>query len=296
MGIESFAEDIKKGVKKRLGKGYDVTVRRVDKNNGVICTGLCVMENNATVSPVIYIDSHYDKYKNGDATPADAVDYVANACRGKRPALDMRHFLNYESVKSSIVYKLINTDKNRELLKDLPHVEFLDLSIVFQCMVVNEEVGTATILIHNAHTKLWGVSVEELHRAAEENTPRLRGYELKTMKQILCEVMREEELPEDFECGVPVYVLTNRYRIEGAGCILYPHLLKDFSDSIGSNFHIMPSSTHEVLLLPAENVDDSGEIRQIIREVNDTQILDEEILSYSLYYYDRDKDEVRVCG
>lgn len=294
MGIDSFAEDVKEDVEKRLGKGYNVTVHRVDKNNGVIYTGLCVTKDNVSVSPVIYIDSHYDRYKEGHAISADTAAYVTNICRGKRPAVDMRYFLNYESVRSSIVYKLINTDKNRELLKDLPHVEFLDLSIVFQCMVENEEIGTATILIHNAHLKLWGVSVEELHRSAKVNTPKLRGYELKSMKQMLCEVMHEEDLPEDFECRVPLYVLTNKYRIEGAGCILYPYLLKDFSDSVGESFYIILSSVHEALFLPADNTDDSEELREMIRAVNDTQLLEEEILSYSLYYYDRELDGVRI--
>ena len=176
MGIEHFAEDVKENVKKKLGKGYEVTVRKVEKNNGVVSTGLCVSEDRASLSPMIYMDSHYDSYKKGNTTPAHTADYVADACRKKRPKVDMRRFLTYEGVKDSIVYKLINTDANRASLEDLPHLEFLDLSIVFQCLVEDVKRGMATILIHNAHPKLWGVSVEELHSAAVRNTPKLLGY------------------------------------------------------------------------------------------------------------------------
>lgn len=304
MEISSFAEDVKESVKEKLGKGYHVKVCRVDKNNGVTYTGLCVTNDDASVSPVIYIDSCYDTYKKGDTTLADAADYVADICRIKRPKVDMRYFLNYESVKGSIVYKLINTDKNRELLADLPHMEFLDLSIVFQCVVENKEIGTATILIHNAHLKLWGVSVEELYKEAVKNTPRLREYELKNMKEMLSEAMQEkvsgESIDRDdymggLEYSIPMYVLSNRRRIDGAACILYPFLLRDFSKTIGGSFYIIPSSVHEVLLLPTDNTDNCGEIREMIREVNDTQVMEEEILSYSLYYYDAEVDEVRVC-
>ena len=295
MEIESFAEEVKKDVIKRLGKGYHVTVRRVDKNNGVVCTGLCVKENDESVSPVVYIDSHYDRYKKGDATPADAADYVARTCRRKRPAVDIRKFLDYKNVKGRIVYKLINTDKNRELLEDVPHREFLDLSIVFECLVKNDETETSSILIHNAHAKLWGVSVEDLYEAASQNTPKLRGYELKSMKQVISEIMQRGNITEECTDSIPLYVLTNRNRIEGAACILYTRLLKDFSNALGGNYYIIPSSIHEVLLLPADNTDDSSKIREMIGEVNDTQLIDEEILSYSLYYYDRDKDEVWVC-
>lgn len=305
MGIDSFAENVKENVKEKLGNGWNVAVRKVDKNNGVTYTGLCVTRDGESVSPVVYINDYYDTYKNGDATPADAADYVADVCRRKRQTVDMRYFLNYGNIRSSIVYILVNTDKNREILKDLPHIEFLDLSIVFQCMIENQELGTATILIHNAHTKLWGVSEEELYKAAAENTPRLRGYEIKSMKEMLCEIMRREKAGEKLECdepveefgnGIPMYVLSNRYRIEGAACILYPNLLKDFSRSVGGGFYIIPSSIHEVLFIPADNMDNGAEIREIIKEINDTQLMEEEILSYSLYYYDAESDEVRICG
>ena len=304
MEIDSFAENVKESVKEKLGKGYNVTVRKVDKNNGVTYTGLCVTKDDASVSPVVYINNHYDTYKKGDTTPAEAADYVADVCRKKRHRIDMRHFLNYGSVRDSIVYMLINTDKNREALEDIPHMEFLDLSIVFQCMVESQEIGTATILIHNAHTKLWGVSAEELYRAATENTPRLRSYELKGMKEMLCEIMQKEKAAERFDCeelveeleyGIPMYVLSNKYRSEGAACILYPDLLKDFSYSIGGSFYIIPSSIHEVLLIPADSIDNSEELREIIKEVNDTQLIEEEILSYSLYYYDAEMEKIRVC-
>lgn len=295
MGIERFAQDVKEDVKKRLGKGYEVTVHKVDRNNGVIRTGLCVKEDKAALSPVIYIDSHYDSYKKGRSTSADAADYVADVCKRKRPVVDIRRFLNYEGVKDSIVYKLVNTDKNRELLEDLPHLEFLDLSIVFQYLVEDGKTGTATILIHNAHAKLWGVSVEELHSAAVRNTPRLRGYEIKSMKQMLFETRQREASDKESEYDVPLYVLTNRHRTDGSVCILYPRLLKDFSDAAGSSFYIIPSSLHEVLLLPVNNTDKSAEIREMIREVNDTQLIQEEILSYSLYYYDREMDEIRIA-
>lgn len=305
MGIDSFAENVKENVKEKLGNGWNVTVRKVDKNNGVTYTGLCVTRDGESVSPVVYINNYYDTYKNGDATPADAADYVTDVCRRKRHTVDMKYLLNYGNVRSSIVYKLVNTDKNREILKDLPHIEFLDLSIVFQCMIENQELGMATVLIHNVHTKLWGVSEEELYKAATENTPRLRGYEIKSMKEMLCEIMQRENAGERFECdepmekfgnGIPMYVLSNRYRSEGAACILYPDILKDFSDAAGSGFYIIPSSIHEVLLLPADNAEGCEGIREIIREINDTQVMEEDILSYSLYYYDAQEGEVKVCG
>ena len=120
-----------------------------------------------------------------------------------------------------------------------------------------------------------------------EDTPTV----FEDMKQMICEIMHREASDE---YNVPLYVLTNRHGTDGAGCTLYPDLLKDFSEALGSSFYIIPSSVHEVLFLPADDTDKSGELREMIKEVNDTQLIPEEILSYSLYYYDREMDEVSI--
>ncbi|MDE6055174.1 MAG: hypothetical protein K2G55_15780 [Lachnospiraceae bacterium] len=83
-------------------------------------------------------------------------------------------------------------------------------------------------------------------------------------------------------------MLSNKYRIEGATCVLYPMLLADICDKLKSSFYIIPSSIHEVLILPTDNTEEGENIRAIIKKVNDTQVALEDILSYSLYYYERD--------
>ncbi len=214
-------------------------------------------------------------------------------------SVDMRYFLNYEKVKQRIVYKLINTEKNKELLNDIPHIEFLDLSIVFQYLVTQEDLGMAAILIHNVHQKLWEVSIEDLYQAAKENTHTLLEYEIKSMSEVLCEIREEEGLEEsdddymmEISGSVPMYVLSNKQRVEGAACMLYSDLLHHFSDKIGKSFFIIPSSIHELLLLPADHDVEDLEVKRMIKEINDTQVSAEEILSYSLYFYDRQSEEV----
>ena len=210
--------------------------------------------------------------------------------------VDMKLFLNYDSISDKIVYKLANPQQNRELLEDIPYVEFLDLVIIFQCLVTSEPVSTSYILVHNVHLRLWDVTVDDLLKIANENTPRLMGYEFKSMKDVLLEIM-ESKSPEKSDTdacldwlgdGNPMYVLSTKSRIAGATCILYPMLLSDICEKLKSSFYIIPSSIHEVLILPADNTDEGENIRAIIKEVNDTQVALEDVLSYSLYYYERD--------
>lgn len=302
MEFSSFTMFVREEVEKRTGDCYKVRLDDVRKNNGVVLRGLTVTQDDSNISPTIYLNSYYEEYIKGRATLVNVVNDVMDTYRRNKvnQSVDMRYFLSYESVKERIIYKLVNTEKNKELLEDVPHIEFLDLSIIFQCLVSQEDLGRASILIHNVHLKLWEVSVDALYQAAKENTQRLQGYEIKGITEVLQEIMCAEEVENivDEDCmsafsgSVPMYVLSNKNRVEGAACMLYPNLIQDFAKAIQSSFYIIPSSIHELLLLPTEHLEESQEIKHMIREINDTQVSVEEILSYSLYLYDKEEQRI----
>lgn len=302
MEFANFTTLVRDEVEKRTGENYRVRLNDVRKNNGVMLRGLTVMQDDSNISPTIYLNNYYEAYEDGRISLGYVVNDVMDTYNRNKVnrSVDMRCFLDYESVKGSIVYKLVNTQKNRELLEDVPHLEFLDLSVVFQCLIAKEDFGTASILVHNAHLKLWDVTAEELYRVARSNTPRLQEYEIKSMKETICEIMEEDSAADfdqdacmaELDNGVPMYVLSNKSRVEGAACMLYPQLIKDFADTVESSLYIIPSSVHEVLLLPTQDTAESGKIKDMIRDINDTQVRVEEILSYSLYFYDRSQGKM----
>lgn len=302
MKIEDFAEMVKERVTERLEDGCHVSIQKVDKNNGVVYTGLQVQKEGLNLSPIIYLDIQYKNFLCKETTLPEIVDYVVTIAEGKAQQVDMRLFLNYSSIEGSIIYSLINTERNAKLLEDLPHMDFMDLSVIFQCMLACENFGMASIMIHNAHLKLWDVTVNDLFRAARKNTPLLRGYEFKSMKDVFREIIESEQSDEtdcdtymtEIESSVPMYVLSNKYGVDGAACILYPTLLTNICDRLESSFYLIPSSIHEVLILPSDNTDDSAEIQKMIKEINDTQVAAEDILSYSLYFYEREGNRLHI--
>lgn len=221
---------------------------------------------------------------------------------------DIRPYLVYENVREKIVFKLVNTERNSELLEDVPHIPFMDLSIVFGCVVGQKEDAVGYILVHNVHLRLWDVTVEKLFQEAGENTPKMMPYEVRNMAEIMCE-FEEAEHPEEYDhdrCmekfsdDAPMYMLSNKKRIEGAACLIYPNLIRDLAETVDSSLYIIPSSIHELLLIPAENADEDTntetekELRGMIKDINDTQTAPDEILSYSLYYYDKTEGKLII--
>ena len=76
--------------------------------------------------------------------------------------------------------------------------------------------------------------------------------------------------------------------------MIYPGVLRALADDLGENFYILPSSVHEILLLPDSGAEDARYLREMIREVNATQVEPEEVLSDNLYYFDRLKNRMEI--
>ena len=122
------------------------------------------------------------------------------------------------------------------------------------------------------------------------------------MENVLHEMMTEEEylngVPQeesrDFLAGNPLRVLSNVQRVQGASCMLYPGLLKQLAGKEENSFYILPSSIHEVILLTDRRMETPEQLKEMIAEVNRTQVAPEEVLSDSLYYYDSRKENIRL--
>ena len=192
---------------------------------------------------------------------------------------------------------MIHSEKNRALLKEIPHREILDLSIVFYLIVDMEERSTATILIRNEHLKVWGMDEEQLLSFAYENVQRLIPPQLFLMREIVEETLelgRRKpinlfEYPENLK-GEFMYVLTNSHRNLGAAAILYPGVQKKIAEILNGGYYVIPSSVHEMIIVPMTESITRKELDQMVKEVNENVVDPEEILSDHVYIYDAWKE------
>lgn len=298
MKMREFAEKVCTAVTEELGVGYKAEVGKVRKNNGVFLYGLQITDGKQDATPVIYLEPFWEGYKSG-ALFVDVIRGLVDVYRESMPKgdINMEFYRHYEMVKDRICYRLVGRKENEALLKDIPHTEFLDLAVCFYYALDfdKEGLGEGSILVRNAHMEAWGVSMEELFRQAQSNTPRIFPWEYIPLEKIMAGIMQEEGeefIPEDLSREVPMKVLSNSRRMYGAACMLYPGVLAGIAAKEKSNLYIIPSSLHELILLPDDGVVVAEELKKMIFEVNRTQVIPEDVLSDSLYYYDREKGEV----
>lgn len=297
------------------GIGQPKSIQRIDvkKNNGTVFAGISIREEGVNISPTIYLEQLYEAFSNGMEFDK-VLEEIVTIYEENKPSqeMDFSCFMNYDRIRDRIVYKLIHYEKNKELLQDTPYMKYLDLALVFYCLFSQSDEVSSSILIRKEHLKMWNVSKEDLLRAAAMNTPRMLKAEVIPIEELL--IREYEKMIEDgnqsleLEEGIrmlkesirngdtKMYVLSNSKRIQGACCVLYKGVLKNLADKLDQNLFILPSSIHEVILVPAGEEKDSYVFSQMVEEINMTQVKNEEVLSNQVYYYDRILDEVRLSA
>lgn len=288
MEKELFYNVIKNRVEDFYGDRAKVTTHVVTKNNGLLKRALCVKINESNCSPTIYMDDFYHDYKDGKKSVNDVSEEVIGTFEKYiiTDNVDMSFFENYDSISHEICFKIINRDKNRDRLENMPHRVIEDLAVTY-FVSLNARGLDGSIQIKDDYLKVWGVCEEDLFEAAIENTPRLFPSDIISMKEFL---LRKSEdtflanlLPEN-----GMFVVSNVRYTNGASVMLYPGILKEMGEVFGSNYYIIPSSVHELIFVKELSVDkDAGELLKMVKCVNSTCVKSEDILADSLYYYDR---------
>ena len=267
-----------------------VSIHSATKNNGVKLCGLTFSKEGYNAAPTIYMENYYSDYLDGEDV-CDIGDRLMRMYRENDLAvrLDMSFFEDFDSVKERLFIKLINRSSNRDFLEEVPYEEYLDLAIVAYVRVNDRKIGNGIIMVRHEHCRMWGIDPELVLMTAKKNTHDHDGFTIRHILDVL-ESMGNTSLGksssdrDDF----PMYVATNRKMLNGASVLTMKDKLMEYHRVIGGDYYIIPSSVHELILLGRTSTDRSVDINRMIREVNETQLGPDDVLSDHAYLYSAD--------
>lgn len=312
MKYQEFIKEIQMEVEGRLGRGIQTAVQNVVKNNNIKLDGLIIMDGVGNVSPTIYLNEYFHQLVSG-RTIEDITEEICDIYGKSREGVqfDVDRFQDFQRAKESIAFKLVNAGMNEEMLQNVPHEKILDLAIIYYYIVETREFGIASAVIGNEHLTMWDITKEELLMWALENTKKILKPKMHHILDVINKMefaslrgegsmIKEgfqynemmEEFLEDFDKKVmsvdmPMFVLTNEYWTNGAACMFYTGLLEQVSQILDTDLYIIPSSIHEVILLPINEKINIEDMDGMIRQVNREDLKPGEILSQHVYIYRR---------
>ena len=288
---EKFCINMQNALKKKSGEGCTVHLQTVRKINGVILRGITITGESGNIMPTIYLDKFFRMYEDGrnfeEVVTLFLKEYEKAGVEGD---FDIQFFSEYEKVRSRLGFKLLHYEMNRELLEQIPHRKYLDLAIVCYCDIKDKRIGHGSILIRKEHMEMWEIDDNLLIRDAMKNMPDLYPVDFMNMSVLLKKLYRDQTNLLNME--LPMFVLTNTERINGAASLLYEGQLDKIAKILGQDFYVLPSSIHEVIIVPKCKGKDEEDLSRMVDEINHEQLAIEEILSNHAYRYDSQKKEL----
>lgn len=295
MGYETFKEELLDHLRRILGDERKIRFQTVEKNNGIQEEAVVLQEEGKRIAPTIYLREFFESWENGSRSMEEISREILwrNAHQEREVDFSLDSFENYEKARGQVYFKLINYEMNKVLLTKIPYIAYLDLAVVFYYRLEKGRFQGATMLIHNCNLEAWKINSRQLLEDAVMNTSRKLPYSFRGMDALIHELSGEDAA--DMDRGEEImYVLTNQEKCFGAAALLYPHVLSHISKILRRNFYVLPSSVHECILVPDQGQYSRLELARMVREVNQTQVEEDEILSYQVYYYDRQKETLMM--
>lgn len=298
MDFKEFQNQILQEAKDRMW-GVQVEIRPVEKLQGESYTGLSIQPSDSPMAATLNLDAVYnqmvDQGKSFQEVADDLITHAADIIVDM-PKIDVNDLTNYDQMKNTLVVQVIPTDRNADMLADIPHKDIEDMSLVYRMQIDQNETGTSSVLITNEMLENYGITVDQLHQDAMDAAVINNPATFRSMQEVLSDLMgmpAEMMPPMD---GPQMYVASVESSLNGAGVIAYPDFMNQVAEQVGGDFFVLPSSVHEVLVVPDDGSIDRHDLESMVREVNASEVLPKDQLSDNVYHYDSQDKVFELAG
>ena len=277
-------------------EGREVMIHPVDKINQTVDGLILKMDGeNEKVSPTIYLNDMYEHYKQFGDLQLTLQTVGEAMLKSMAKGVEVQQGLNFDNPEEKIVFQLINTEQNKDMLAHVPHREWKDLSIIYRLVTNVDKDGIESAVVRDGLAEKLGLTEEQLFKHAVENTRNIFPPTVRSMNDVMKEIFMADGMPmeavEMILGEVPadrmMYVISNDRGINGAISMLYEDQLHTLAEQLGTDLYILPSSIHETIAVSVD-MGDPEELAQMVSEINMDQVSLQERLSNQVYHYDKD--------
>lgn len=295
MNYEQFLEQMKEDLEARfvadLPPEYSdvrIGIRDVEKLQGESYRGLSFRSGDSPVEANLNLTGAFQAYEAGRPFEdiLKEVEVQLMKVVDRTPQFNVGELSNYEAMKPKLMMEVIPQKWNEDRLENIPHQKVEDMALIYRLDMGESSGGKMSSVITNQQLEAFGISAEQLHQDALENAPVTHPASLHSMQEVMAEMMGME--PEEAMPGEPnMLVATVEGGFMGASVIQYPGFMEQAAEKIGGDFFVLPSSIHEVLIIPDDGKSDFHELEAMVQSINETQVAPAERLSDNVYHYDK---------
>ena len=268
-----------------IARGFKAQSQESIKN-GIVVEGI-VIRSDDPIAPIIYTDRLIRDAEVQGKSLSDVVDMVIRIYEENKnnSNLDTSKLFDKDFI-SGHVYLGLQRESAEDLLKEKCYLEGLETYLYVRAE--SEHDGMYSMKLKRDFIEKIDIDEQELWNLARENT--YSDVTVRTMSEIIsemCGIPYDEISNEYGEASTyepTIYVVSNSCMTRGASAILNKRILEDIGRKHKTDtLIILPSSIHEVLVVPYKEGMDMNDMRSMVSEVNATEVLPEDQLISDAY-------------
>lgn len=306
MNYQKFKDTIISRLVDFYGTDAALSVVPILKNNKSRYEGIQISFPNKKneVIPLIQLEKLYERYLNGEITIAECTGAVVEMREDCECEETLKEFtencMEWDIAKDKVYPILLGTETNKEMLENLVHMPYLDMSIAYIIRNSLCRCSCNSIKVTHSLMKYYGINYEQLHQQAMKNMEN-DDYKFTDLEYTIWGmVMQAGGLEDNKEYPAEPKLQKNRWYIMSNSSLMYGAagiLNKKFLEEVVGNndCYILPSSLHEAIFVPADDKIKQEDLDKKVAEVNRGQVPPEDVLVNHSYFYDGSTHEIRIC-
>ena len=313
MDIKEFQKKLIETINEKTENAV-IEAKEVIGNNGVKRHGLVMKGTTQYTNPVIYIDKEYERYSDEEEIDdiydiSQRIIQIYELSKNEDIGQEemVKNINDWNWAKNKVMFTIVNTDKNKEVLKAVPSTPFLDLRYTYYIQLQNCNFENGNVRIKNEYLDRWDITLEELHKQAVKNLMKFTEEEMEPMVDVVLKILFEgnnefkeegtkfiREVNSESEYS-EMHVLSTTSHIYGAVYMFYSSKIKALADKLDSDLYILPSSIHELILIPVLENEEVETLREMVNQVNEESVENIDYLSDNVYRFNRNTEEICIA-
>lgn len=242
----------------------------------------------------VHVDELYTAYQDGAKLNA-IINYISNdVLHAKNNNIydKTKTLMNYDTAKNRLFVRLLNCDRNADVLKNVVHKTLGDIALTVCAIVDDNREDLISTKILKFMVKKWGKTETDIFNEALENAYRAtppRIYKLEEM------IFNREYTGDSFmeSCDEDVIskdgmgnCLSTTIKTNGAVAVFLPGVAEHLAELLNSDFYMAFTSIHEVMIHNAKKVDPE-DLKSVLTDTIRETVPEEDYLTSRIYKYNR---------
>lgn len=289
-------------IKQLINGIHDITdislenIKFVKKDGGDLLNIIFAEHDDAYEVCSVHVEELYTEYQDGvklNVIVNNISNDVLHAKNNNMYYDKTIELMDYDTAKSRLFVRLINYDKNADILRNVVYKTFGDIAFTVYAIVDENEYGIVSTKILKFMVKKWDKNEDDIFNEAIKNTYYLTPPRIYKWKGVLCDesyagnsFMNDEDVC-DLDKSFSGNILSTTRKTNGAIAVFLPGVAEKISEILDSDFYMVFTSIHEVMIHSTGSGVDPKDLKIILQDTLREAIPSSDYLTEEIYKYNR---------